>query len=79
VLVPVRNEEPHLAETVRSMQAQQFAGSIEFIFADGRSSDDTRAILEGFAARDDRIRILDNPQRRTPQGLNLCLSLARMD
>ena len=77
VLVPVRNEGPHLAETVASMQAQQFSGRIEFIFADGRSSDDTRAILEGFAVRDSRIRILDNPQGRTPHGLNLCLRDAR--
>src|ERR1019366_9250502 len=77
VLVPVRNEGPHLAETVASMQAQEFSGRIEFIFADGRSSDDTRAILEGFAVRDSRIRILDNPQGRTPHGLNLCLRDAR--
>jgi succinoglycan biosynthesis protein ExoA len=77
VLVPVRNEGPQLAEAVASMQTQQFAGSIEFIFADGGSSDDTRAILEGFAVRDSRIRILDNPQERTPHGLNLCLRDAR--
>ncbi len=77
VLVPVRNEESHLAETVASMRAQQFPGNIEFIFADGDSSDDTRAILERLAARDPRIRIHDNPERRTPQGLNVCLREAR--
>ena len=77
VLVPVRNEEAHLRATLDSMQSQEFPGSIEFIFADGCSTDGTRAILEECAAHDHRIRVLDNPRRRTPDGLNICLGAAR--
>lgn len=77
VLVPVRNEARDLAATVTSMQAQEFPGEIEFLFADGRSSDDTLAILHDLAARDRRIRVLDNPHRLTPHGLNICLQEAR--
>jgi succinoglycan biosynthesis protein ExoA len=77
VLVPVRDEALNLAATAASMQAQQFPGEIEFIFADGRSSDDTLEILHDLAARDRRIRVVDNPERLTPHGLNVCLREAR--
>src|SRR5437588_4427 len=70
VLIPVRNEERHIRETVAAMQAQRFEGSLELLFADGRSSDRTREILEGLAAADPRIRILDNPRRHTASGLD---------
>lgn len=77
VLVPVLNEGAHLAATIASMRRQEYDGTIEFVFADGASSDDTRAILEAFAGRDPRIRVFDNPARRTPHGLNVCLAHAR--
>ena len=65
VLIPVRNEERHIRETVAAMQGQRFDGPIELLFADGRSSDRTREILEELAASDARIRIFDNPRGRT--------------
>lgn len=37
VLVPVLNEEEHIRESVRAMQAQEFEGEVEFLFADGGS------------------------------------------
>lgn len=77
VLVPVLNEERHIRETVRAMQAQRFDGSIELLFADGGSEDRTREILLELAASDPRIRVLDNPRRRTASGLNVCLREAR--
>ncbi len=77
VLIPVRNEARQIATSVRSMQSQELPGTIEFIFADGRSRDGTKAILERLAASDDRIRVIDNPARLTPHGLNLGLRHAR--
>jgi glycosyltransferase involved in cell wall biosynthesis len=77
VLVPVLNEERHIRATVAAMRAQLFDGSIELLFADGRSDDRTRAILEELAARDPRIRVLDNPRRHTASGLNVGLREAR--
>ena len=61
------------------MTAQDFDGSVEFLFADGRSSDDTREQLERMAQADPRIRVLDNPLRGTASGLNVCLREARGD
>jgi glycosyltransferase involved in cell wall biosynthesis len=77
VLVPVLDEELHIRETVAAMQAQRFDGSVELLFADGGSRDRTREILHELSSRDPRIRVLDNPRRRTASGLNVCLREAR--
>jgi glycosyltransferase involved in cell wall biosynthesis len=77
VLVPVLNEEQHIRETVAAMQAQRFDGTIELLFADGRSEDRTRDVLLELALEDPRIRVLDNPRRRTASALNVCLAEAR--
>ncbi len=77
VLVPVLNEESHIRETVSAMQAQQFDGTVELLYADGRSEDRTREILLELAKDDPRIRVLDNPRRGTASALNVCLREAR--
>lgn len=85
VLIPILNEGAYLDMTVPAMLEQDFEGRIEFLFIDGGSSDDSRAIVERFAAGDPRIRLLENPARRTPHGLNIGLRhatgefAARMD
>jgi succinoglycan biosynthesis protein ExoA len=78
VLIPVLNEAHHLPQTVATMCAQELGGrSLELVFADGRSDDDTRAVLERMARDDDRIRVVDNPSRTTAAGLNAALEHAR--
>jgi succinoglycan biosynthesis protein ExoA len=77
VLIPVRNEERHIRTAVDAMRAQRFDGEFELIFVDGASEDGTKAILEGIATEDPRVRVLDNPARRTPQALNIALRAAR--
>lgn len=78
VLVPVLDEGDGVREIVAAMQKQAYPyGDLEFIFADGRSEDDTRAQLEALAREDPRIRVLDNPERGTASGLNVCLGAAR--
>jgi succinoglycan biosynthesis protein ExoA len=77
VLTPVLNEEAYIEDAARAMQAQRFDGTIELIFIDGHSSDRTVEILEGLAAEDRRIRILQNPERITPVALNIGLRAAR--
>src|SRR3982750_3049723 len=77
VLVPVLDEEDHLRAAVDAMRAQEFAGTIEFLFMDGRSTDGSRALLEELAREDPRIRVFDNPGRTTPHALNVGLAAAR--
>jgi succinoglycan biosynthesis protein ExoA len=77
VLTPVLNEERHIEDAVATMRSQRFDGELEFIFADGGSSDRTRAILEELARAEPRIRVLDNPAGQTASGLNVALRAAR--
>ena len=77
VLTPVLNEEEHIREAVESMRSQRFEGELEFIFVDGQSADRSAELLRELADGDPRIRVLDNPSRRTPQGLNIGLDSAR--
>lgn len=77
VLIPVLNEEQHLRAAAEAMLAQEAPGDAEFLFIDGGSEDRSRQILGELAAADPRVRILDNPARRTPQALNIGLAAAR--
>lgn len=77
VLTPVLNEAAHLREAARRMLAQRFDGSVEFLFIDGGSTDESVAILRELQRADPRIRILANPRRNTPAALNIGLASAR--
>ena len=77
VLIPVLDEAAHLREAAARMTAQDFAGDVEFLFIDGGSEDASPAILRELAEADPRIRVLANPDRRTPFALNIGLRAAR--
>ena len=77
VLVPVLDEESHIADSIAAMREQHFSGQLEFLLVDGGSTDGTRAIVERLAREDPRIHLLENPRRTTPCGLNVALAHAR--
>lgn len=77
VLVPVFNEERYIERSVATMRSQRFSGALEFVLADGGSTDRTREILDAMAAEDPRIRVFDNPRRTVSSGLNVALRHAR--
>ena len=79
ILVPVRDEEDRLDDVLAGINAQRFDEPVEVLFLEGRSSDSTRAVLEGFARADPRIRVIDNPGRTAPAALNVGLRHARGD
>jgi glycosyltransferase involved in cell wall biosynthesis len=70
VIMPVLNEERHLAEAVGAILSQDYAGELELVLAVGPSRDRTQEIAEKLAADDQRIVVVDNPTGRTPHGLN---------
>src|ERR1043166_6818306 len=72
VIIPVRNEEKHLASCLRSFLDQTFPpNSFEIIVVDGRSSDMSREIVKDFAQRFRYIHCLDNPKAIVPAGMNV--------
>jgi glycosyltransferase involved in cell wall biosynthesis len=74
VILPVLNEEPHLAESVSAILSQDYKGSFEIILALGPSRDRTNVIAEELAARDNRIKLVISPSGKTAAGLNLAIA-----
>ena len=74
VILPVLNEEPHLAESVSAILSQDYIGSFEIILALGPSRDQTNKIAESLAQRDSRIKLVMNPSGKTAAGLNLAIA-----
>src|SRR5215210_4064480 len=79
VVIPVLNEERHLASAVRRVLAQDYPGELEVILALGPSRDRTHEIAEELVAGDPRIHVVENPAGRTPHALNLGVAAARHD
>jgi glycosyltransferase involved in cell wall biosynthesis len=80
VVIPVRNEGGFIARTLESILSQDYpADRVEILIADGMSDDGTRQIVQEYATRYSRVRMLDNPERVTPFGLNTAIAAARGD
>ncbi|CAB4618503.1 MAG: glycosyltransferase [Actinobacteria bacterium] len=73
VVLPVLNEEFHLANAVNSILSQDYPGELEIIVALGPSKDKTNEIAKQLALSDKRIQLVENPSGRTAAGLNLAI------
>lgn len=78
VIMPVLNEEAHLADAVAAILDQNYSGELELILALGPSTDKTNEIAAKLAA-DHRVVLLDNPRGLTTVGLNAAIAKARFD
>lgn len=76
IVMPVRNESAAITTAVQSALAQTYQ-PVEVLVVDGQSTDDTRDQVRGMAEHDDRIRLLDNPDRAISPALNVGLAAAR--
>src|SRR5690348_12095299 len=74
VIMPILNEERHLAVAVQGVLDQDYPGELELILAIGPSKDRTQEIADALAAADPRIRSVPNPSGRTPSALNAALA-----
>src|SRR3984885_645156 len=77
VVMPVRNEEKHLAESVAAVLGQEYPGGFELILAIGPSKDRTEAIARGLAAADSRITVVANPSGQIASAMNAAVKTAR--
>jgi glycosyltransferase involved in cell wall biosynthesis len=77
VILPVLNEEPHLAESVTAILSQDYLGEFEVILALGPSRDRTDAVAQELAAGDARIKLVKNPTGKTAAGLNLAIASSK--
>lgn len=72
--MPVLNEAEYLAEAVDAVLVQDHEGPIEVVLALGPSRDRTNEVAAAIAAKDTRIRLVQNPSGRTPSGLNAAVA-----
>jgi succinoglycan biosynthesis protein ExoA len=78
VVIPCRNEVRYIKRVLASvLEAESPPGGIEILVADGMSVDGTRDVLEDFASRHASVRIIDNPAKITPTGLNSAIRASR--
>src|ERR1700760_1404976 len=77
VVMPVRNEERHLAEAVRHVLGQDYPGEFELVLAVGPSGDRTEQIARDLAAAQPRLTVVPNPTGKIPAALNAAVGAAR--
>ena len=77
VILPVLNEESHLAGAVLSVLSQDYRGPLEIILALGPSRDRTNEIATKLASQDNRVKLIDSPTGKTAAGLNLALAASK--
>ena len=79
IVVPVLDEERHLAEAVQRLLGQRYDGPLEVVLALGPSRDRTDEVAAQLAAADPRLRTVPNPSGRTPAGLNAAIAASQYD
>ena len=76
--MPVRNEAGYIARSLTAVTEQDYpAERMEIIIADGMSNDSTREIVKLFQTRFAHVRLIDNPGKIAPTGLNRATELAK--
>jgi cellulose synthase/poly-beta-1,6-N-acetylglucosamine synthase-like glycosyltransferase len=76
VFIPARDEEHTIAGVLDSVLGQTHQ-HLQVLVIDGVSTDRTAAIVAEYAARDDRVELIVNPDRVIPFALNLAADHAR--
>jgi len=78
IVIPMRNEERYIDRCLQSVLANDFPRELyEILIIDGDSTDRSRRIAEEVSSRHSNIRLLDNPDKIVPIGLNQAIRQAR--
>ena len=75
----MRNEEKYIGACLAAIVAQDYAGPLEVLVVDGMSEDRSRWIVERFAKAHPSVRLLENPQLKTPAAMNIGIRHAAGD
>lgn len=80
IVIPIRNEAATIGSLLDGVLAQDYpADRFEVLVVDGASTDGSAAVVETYARRDPRVRLLQNPRCIVPTALNIAIRAARGD
>lgn len=79
VVMPVLNEERHLADSVERIVTQDYPGELSIVLAVGPSSDRTDEVAQRLVDSYANVHMVPNPSGRTPSGLNAAIALLPSD
>lgn len=74
IVVPILNEEKHIADAVERLLAQDYQGQITIVLAVGPSHDRTSEVVDQIIANHPTVIRVENPTGRTPSGLNVAIN-----
>ena len=76
IIVPTYNVAPYIAECMDSL-IDQTLEEIEILCVDAASDDGTREVLEAYASKDSRVKILDDIMHSTGYAKNIGIDAAQ--
>ncbi|WP_425484754.1 glycosyltransferase family 2 protein [Flexivirga oryzae] len=79
VIMPILNEERHLAESVAAILRQEAPCPLEVVLALGPSTDGTDEVARRLRDADERVKLVTNPTGRTPDALNAAIAASSYD
>jgi len=79
VVMPVWNEERHLAASVQRIVEQDYPGSLQIVLAVAPSSDKTQEVADSLQRAHGNVILVANPSGRTPAGLNAAINAVDSD
>jgi succinoglycan biosynthesis protein ExoA len=78
VILPIHNEERHIASCLQAIASQNYPQSlVEILVVDGMSTDHTREIVRNIQRSIPNIQLIDNPGKIVPTGLNIGIRQAQ--
>ena len=80
IILPIRNEAMYIAKVLDAILRQDYPPEqIEILVVDGISNDGTREIVATYEQNHPAIKLIDNPKRIVPTGMNLALRFSKGD
>lgn len=78
IVIPCRNEEKYIGRCLDSIVQQNYPKEkMEVLVIDGMSEDRTREVVKNYYQKNPPIKLLENPGKYTPLGLNVGIKNAR--
>lgn len=78
IIIPCRHEGGFIGKCLDSILGQDYPKeNLEVLIVDGMSEDETREIVKNYSSKFSFIKLLDNPDKLTPFGLNVGLKEAK--